>query len=59
MAETQHPEGNVIASAQAADGSEIMHLLERGVPLTLLMDLLSPLGPRSTEILDAERPIVA
>ena len=33
---------------------EAMALLERGVPLSLLLDLQMPVGPRSHEILVAE-----
>ena len=32
-----------------------MTLLKQGIPLTLLLDLLSPLGPASQAILEAER----
>ncbi len=38
----------------AADGQRVMHLLERGVPLTLLIDLLTPYGPDSADILATE-----
>ena len=34
-----------------------MALLSSGVPLSLLLDLV--LGPRSEELLDAERPVPA
>ena len=34
--------------------SQVMHLLEGHVPLTLLADLSDPHGPRSAEILDTE-----
>jgi hypothetical protein len=33
-----------------------MHLLDRGVPLTLLLDLADPVGPDSHAINAAERP---
>jgi hypothetical protein len=33
-----------------------MHLLARGVPLTLLIDLTDPAGPDSVAINGAERP---
>lgn len=33
--------------AMGQDGTAVMHLLERGIPLTLLIDLLSPLGTAS------------
>ncbi len=32
-----------------------MELLAAGIPLTLLFDLVDPFGPRSAEILVAER----
>ncbi len=38
----------------APDGHRVMHLLERGVPLTLLIDLLTPYAPDSAEILVTE-----
>lgn len=38
----------------APDGHHVMHLLERGVPLTLLIDLLTPYAPDSSEILATE-----
>ncbi len=34
---------------------DTMRVLTRGVPLTLLLDLLSPVGPASEQILAAER----
>ncbi len=37
-----------------AETTAVMALLERGIPLTLLMDLLDPFGPRSEEILRSE-----
>ncbi|HEU5033333.1 MAG TPA: hypothetical protein VFT62_01100 [Mycobacteriales bacterium] len=37
--------------------SPVMHLLDRGVPLTLLLDLADPCGPDSRAINAAERPI--
>jgi hypothetical protein len=36
--------------------SPVMHLLDHGVPLTLLIDLLAPDGPDSIAINAAERP---
>ncbi|HET8970918.1 MAG TPA: hypothetical protein VFN19_07660 [Candidatus Nanopelagicales bacterium] len=36
------------------DGSEVMRLLGRGIPLTLLLDLLDPHGPDSVGILAEE-----
>jgi hypothetical protein len=33
-----------------------MHLLDRGVPMTLLIDLLAPDGPDSVAINAVERP---
>lgn len=36
--------------------SPVMHLLARGVPLTLLIDLTDPAGPDSVAINGAERP---
>ena len=35
-------------------GHAVMELLRQGVPLTLLMDLADPAGPRSREILESE-----
>jgi hypothetical protein len=31
-------------------GSDVMELLRLGVPLTLLLDLAEPFGPRSAEL---------
>ncbi|MEZ5117688.1 MAG: hypothetical protein R2737_15620 [Candidatus Nanopelagicales bacterium] len=36
-------------------GVDVMRLLRSGIPLTLLMDLADPTGPRSEEILESER----
>jgi hypothetical protein len=33
----------------------VMDLLRQGIPLTLLLDLADPAGPRSAEILESER----
>jgi hypothetical protein len=33
-----------------------MRLLEAGIPISLLVDLTAPEGPRSTEISERERP---
>jgi hypothetical protein len=35
----------------------VMALLRDGVPITLLLDLVDPAGPRSHEINEVERPI--
>jgi hypothetical protein len=35
----------------------VMTLLRDGVPITLLLDLADPAGPRSREIYDRERPL--
>ena len=43
-----------IEEADAEASAEVMHLLEEGVPLTLLADLASPDGPESPAILAAE-----
>lgn len=45
--------------ARGQDGAAVMHLLERGIPLTLLIDLLSPLGTASAAILAEEQDEVA
>lgn len=37
--------------------SPVMHLLVRGVPLTLLIDLTEPAGPDSVAINAVERPV--
>ncbi len=34
---------------------DVMEMLRRGIPLTLLMDLADPFGPRSAEIYISER----
>ena len=34
--------------------SDVMVMLRRGIPLTLLLDLADPFGPRSDELYDAE-----
>jgi hypothetical protein len=43
-----------LAVATEGDPAEIMRLLGRGIPLTLLVDLLSPNGPDSAAILREE-----
>jgi hypothetical protein len=35
--------------------SDVMELLRQGVPLTLLLDLADPCGPRSVELLLLEK----
>lgn len=41
-------------------GDHVMDLLHTRIPLSLIMDLVEPAGPRSREILDAEgRPETA
>ncbi|HET7900012.1 MAG TPA: hypothetical protein VFL59_02415 [Candidatus Nanopelagicales bacterium] len=35
--------------------NDVMELLRQGVPLTLLLDLADPFGPRSTELFELER----
>ncbi|HEV7194678.1 MAG TPA: hypothetical protein VGN19_01950 [Pedococcus sp.] len=42
------------AEPSRGEPTAVMALLERGIPLTLLMDLLDPFGPRSEEILRTE-----
>ncbi len=42
-------------SADPADAA-VMHMLQDGVPLSLLVDLGTPRGPDSAAILDAEGP---
>jgi hypothetical protein len=34
--------------------SDVMDLLRQGIPLTLLLDLADPAGPRSIELYDVE-----
>lgn len=41
--------------ARGQDGTAVMNLLERGIPLTLLIDLLSPLGTASAATLADEQ----
>lgn len=36
--------------------TDVMELLRRGIPLTLLLDLADPFGPRSDELYAVERP---
>jgi hypothetical protein len=40
----------VTTQTLAGRGVDVMELLSQGVPLTLLMDLIDPLGPRSDEL---------
>lgn len=40
---------------RTAGASDVMELLRQGVPLTLLLDLADPRGPRSLELLLLER----
>ena len=42
-----------LESLESVDG-DVMDLLRRGIPLTLLLDLADPFGPRSDELYDAE-----
>jgi len=43
-----------IEEADAEASAEVMHLLEEGVPLALIADLVDPEGPESPAILAAE-----
>ena len=40
----------------ARPDSDVMELLRQGIPLTLLLDLADPCGPRSDELYAVERP---
>jgi hypothetical protein len=40
---------------RTAGARDVMELLRQGVPLTLLLDLADPRGPRSLELLLLER----
>jgi len=42
-------------STEPTPTAEVMELLRLHVPLTLLLDLADPAGPRSRELLDDER----
>ena len=35
--------------------NDVMELLRQGVPLTLLLDLADPFGPRSSELFEIEQ----
>lgn len=35
--------------------NDVMELLRQGVPLTLLLDLADPFGPRSSELFENEQ----
>jgi hypothetical protein len=35
--------------------NDVMELLRQGVPLTLLLDLADPFGPRSSELFETEQ----
>ena len=35
-------------------GTDVMELLRQGIPLSLLLDLMDPLGPRSQELYATE-----
>jgi len=39
---------------QSDRDNDVMELLRQGVPITLLLDLVDPCGPRSSELYDAE-----
>jgi hypothetical protein len=41
---------------RTAGALDVMGLLKAGVPLTLLIDLADPFGPRSDELMSEERP---
>ena len=35
-------------------GTDVMELLRQGIPLSLLLDLVDPFGPRSHELYEVE-----
>ena len=39
---------------QSDRDDDVMELLRQGVPITLLLDLIDPCGPRSSELYGAE-----
>jgi hypothetical protein len=39
---------------QSDRDDDVMELLRQGVPITLLLDLVDPSGPRSSELYDVE-----
>jgi hypothetical protein len=41
---------------RVSDVHPLMTALGRGLPITLLVDLIDPNGPRSAEMLERERP---
>ena len=61
--ETQHDVSLTSTSIEELAGDEmtgdVMTLLGRGIPLTLLLDLLDPRGPASEQILRTEGMSVA
>jgi hypothetical protein len=46
----------VTTMIDTASETDVMDLLRLGIPLTLLLDLVDPLGPHSDEILAVETP---
>jgi hypothetical protein len=43
-------EADPMTTAYRVRGTDVMELLRQGVPLTLLLDLADPYGPRSDEL---------
>jgi hypothetical protein len=44
----------MMGQTTVTEAVDVMELLKNGVPLTLLLDLADPLGPRSFELYDVE-----
>jgi hypothetical protein len=44
-----------MTTLERSHASDVMELLRKGIPLTLLLDLADPCGPRSEEILHLEK----
>ena len=47
----------MVATSAPIRQDDVMALLDQGVPLTLLVDLVDRQGPRSAEILATEREL--
>jgi hypothetical protein len=44
-----------MTTLERSHASDVMELLRQGIPLTLLLDLADPCGPRSEELLLLEK----
>ena len=55
MSVPRRPDNSRVTYERGWDPTDPMRLLADGIPLTLLLDLLSPMGPDSVLIAETER----